>query len=327
MAIRHAHQIPATQRPRRQPAAVVQHVGNTPLLRLGRIERDVPGCELWAKAEWVNPGGSVKDRAALAIVRSALRAGQLDGNRRLLDASSGNTGISYAMLGAAFGFGVTIVVPANAGPERLRRLRALGAELILTDAMRGMDLAIQTCRALQAREPQRYFHADQYANAANWRAHHRTTGVEILRQTRGRITHFVAGLGTSGTFVGTMRRLRQHRPRVRGIAFIPDGPMHGIEGLKHLPTACRPPIWDAALADVILEVGTDEAYAMWARLARAEGLLVGTSAAAAVAATLRVMRVEGPGVYVTVLPDDSSKYAAGPLFDAASGAPGGGEAA
>jgi cysteine synthase B len=314
MAVRRFHETRPTPRPDRSPAGLVQRIGNTPLLRLSRLERDVPGCELWAKAEWANPGGSVKDRAALAIVRSALRAGQLGPGRRLLDASSGNTGISYAMLGVAFGIGVTIVVPANAGPERLRRLRALGAELVLTDPMRGMDLAIETCRVLQGREPQRYYHADQYANAANWQAHYRTTSVEILRQTHGRITHFVAGLGTTGTFVGTMRRLRERKPRVRGIAFIPDGPLHGMEGLKHLPSACRPAIWDDTLADAMLEIGTEAAYATWARLAGTEGLLVGTSAAAAVAATLRVMQHEGPGVYVTVLPDDSSKYADGPMF-------------
>ena len=291
---------------------VVGCIGGTPLLRLQRLE--VPGCELWAKAEWTNPGGSVKDRAALAIVRAALDSGKLRPGVRLLDATSGNTGISYAMLGAVFGFGVTLVLPANAGIERKKMLRAYGARLIETDPMLGMDRAIEACLALRDRDPERWFHADQYGNDANWRAHHDGTAVEILQQTRGRITHFVAGLGTSGTFVGTTRRLRAERPGVRCVAFIPDSPYHGLEGLKHMPTAHQPAIWDPDLADDVLEIPTEVAQEMVLRLAREAGLLVGMSSGAAVVAARRLMRQEGPGVYVTVLPDSGLKYLSLPLF-------------
>lgn len=293
---------------------LVDAVGGTPLVRLRGLEADCGGGELWAKLEWYNPGGSVKDRAALAIVQDALRSGGLCGGRRLLDATSGNTGISYAMLGAALGFGVTLVLPANASVERRKILAAYGARLVFTDPMEGMDLAIDTARDLAAREPERYFHADQYSNAANWRAHYEGTAVEIVAQTQGRITHFVAGLGTTGTFVGTARRLRAELPGVRAIAVQPDSPYHGLEGMKHLPSARVPAIWDASLADETLEVSTEVAQEMVLRLARAEGLLAGMSSGAALVAARRLMRRDGPGVYVTVLPDSGLKYLGEPLF-------------
>jgi cysteine synthase B len=293
---------------------LVDAIGGTPLVRLFRLEAGQGGGELWAKLEWYNPGGSVKDRAAAAIVRAAFGAGALGSGQRLLDATSGNTGISYAMLGAALGFGVTLVLPANASLERKKILAAYGAEFVLTDPMLGMDAAIAEARALAAREPQRYFYADQYSSEHNWRAHYDGTAVELLAQLPRRPTHFVAGLGTTGTFCGTTRRLRRDAPDVRCIAFIPDSPYHGLEGLKHIPSACRPAIWDPELADETLEIGTEIAQEMVLRLAREEGLLVGPSAAAAVVATRRVMRRDGPGVYVTVLPDSGLKYLGEPLF-------------
>jgi len=300
---------------RREPRdGVLGCIGWTPLVRLRRLEADAGGGELWAKLEWTNPGGSVKDRAALAIVRAARDSRRLTRDTRLLDATSGNTGISYAMLGSVLGFGVTLVLPANAGIERKKMLRAYGAELIETDPMQGMDLAIATAQAMGTAEPARYFYADQYSNDANWRAHYDGTAVEILEQSKRRITHFVAGLGTSGTFVGTTRRLRIELPQVRCVAFIPDSPYHGLEGLKHMPTAHRPAIWDASLADDILEVPTEVAQEMVLRLAREEGLLVGMSSGAAVVATRRLMRRHGVGVYVTVLPDSGLKYLSQPLF-------------
>jgi cysteine synthase B len=295
--------------------SLVERIGGTPLLRLRALEAEVRGAELWAKAEWWNPGGSVKDRAALAIVRRARERGELAPGRRLLDATSGNTGISYAMLGAVLGFGVTLVLPANASPERKKILRAYGAELVFTDPLQGMDRAIDAARELAARHPQRWFYADQYSSEANWRAHYDGTGPEILTQTGGRLTHFVAGLGTTGTFVGTTRRLRAEGSRARCVAFGPDSPYHGLEGLKHLATAHVPGIWDASLADEVLEVDTESALDMVLQLARREGLLVGISGAAAVVASLRLMRRDGPGVYVTVLPDGGSKYLSGTAFE------------
>jgi cysteine synthase B len=296
------------------PTQLADAIGRTPLVRLRRLEPGQGGGELWAKLEWYNPGGSVKDRAALAIVRAALAAGRLTGGQRLLDATSGNTGISYAMLGAAFGFGVTLVMPANASIERKKIVAAYGAEFVLTDAMSGMDAAIAAARDLCTRDPHRYWHADQYGSEHNWRAHYDGTALEVLEQTDARLTHFVAGLGTSGTFVGTTRRLRERLPHVRCVAVIPDSPYHGLEGLKHMPSACRPAIWDPDLADATIEVGTEVAQEMVLRLAREEGLLVGPSAAAAVVATRRLMRREGRGVYVTVLPDSGLKYLSEPLF-------------
>lgn len=279
-------------------------------MRLERLTAELPGIQILGKAEWVNPGGSVKDRAAAAIVFDALQREELCPGRRLLDATSGNTGIAYAMLGAALEFGVTLCMPANVSPERKRMVRAFGAEVIWTDPAESSDGAIRKAREL-AVDP-RYFYADQYSNEANWRAHYNGTGREILEQTQGRITQFVAGLGTSGTFMGTARRLQETDPRIECISMQPDSPFHGLEGLKHMATAMVPPIYDARLAARNVEVGTEAAYAMAKRLARTEGLLVGISAAAAVVAALRIGEEEAAkgreAVIVTVLPDAADKY-------------------
>ncbi len=289
--------------------AVLERIGGTPLLPLRRIGAGLPpGVELWGKAEWYNPGGSVKDRAAWSIVRAALAAGELPPGRRILDATSGNTGIAYAMVGAALGIGVTLCLPGNVGPERLRILRALGAELILTDPLEGIDGAIARAEALARAHPERYFHANQYDNPANPRAHYETTGPEIWTQTDGRISHFVAGLGTTGTFVGTARYLKERNPRVVCVAVQPDGPFHGLEGLKHLETARVPGVYDPTLVDRTLGVRTEDAYRTVRRLAREEGLLVGPSSGAAVWAALQVARELEQGCVVAVLPDGGSRY-------------------
>ncbi len=287
---------------------LLESVGNTPLLRLRRVPPPVKGAELWAKAEWWNPGGSVKDRAALGIVRDAVSTGALAAGRTLVDASSGNTGISYAMLGARLGFEVHLFVPNNVGVERRRLLAAYGARVTWTDALHGMDGAIDAARAWAGRRVRTTFYADQYSHDANWRAHFEGTAREILTQTSGRLTHFIAGLGTTGTFVGSVRRLRQEGCAARAIACIPDSPYHGLEGWKHLPSAHTPGIWDARLADEMLEVRTEDAFAMVRALAAREGLCVGPSGAAAVVGACRVIERDGPGVYVTVLPDSGLKY-------------------
>ncbi len=252
---------------------LLERIGNTPLLRLERLTASLDGVQILAKAEWTNPGGSVKDRAAAAIVLEALRNEQLCPGRRLLDATSGNTGIAYAMLGAALDFGVTLCMPSNVSPERKRILRAYGAEVLWTDPAESSDGSIRKAREM-ARDPQ-YFYADQYGNPANWRAHYNGTGAEILEQTQGRITHFVAGLGTSGTFTGVSRRLKEADPGIQCISMQPDSPFHGLEGLKHMATAIVPAIYDPTLADRNVEVATEDAYAMAKRLARTEGLLAG----------------------------------------------------
>ena len=289
---------------------LLERIGHTPLLRLERLTVDLPGVQILAKAEWMNPGGSVKDRAAAAIVLDALQRDQLCPGRRLLDATSGNTGIAYAMLGAALDFGVTLCMPSNVSPERKRILRAYGAQVLWTDPAESSDGAIRAAREL-AQDPQ-YYYADQYSNPANWRSHFNGTAVEILDQTHGRITHFVAGLGTSGTFVGVSRRLKEANPQIQCISMQPDSPFHGLEGLKHMATAIVPAIYDPALADRNLDIATEDAYSMAKRLARTEGLLVGISAAAAVAASLRVAAEEAAqgreAVVVTVLPDAADKY-------------------
>ena len=290
-----------------------RRIGNTPLVRLRHVVPEVPGASILAKAEWANASGSVKDRAAAGIVKAAMQRGALAG-RTLLDASSGNTGISYAMLGAALGFTVRLVMPANVTPERRTLLAVLGADLVWTDPMQGMELAIDTARECARRQPDRYFYANQYDNDANWRAHYEGTGGEILAQTHGRITHFVAGLGTTGTFVGTVRRLRDAGVRARCVAVIPDSPYHGLEGLKHLPTARAPGIYDPGLADEVHEVATEEAFRMLRFLARHEGLLVGPSAAAVVSVARRLAERDGPGTYVVVLPDGLMKYLSDPLL-------------
>jgi S-sulfo-L-cysteine synthase (O-acetyl-L-serine-dependent) len=288
----------------------IERIGRTPLLRLECVASAAPGAEILGKAEWANPGGSVKDRAAWNIVQEARRSGQLERGRTLLDATSGNTGIAYAMLGAALGFPVTLCVPANVSAERRRILAAYGARMIATDPAEGTDGAILRARALAAAEPERYFYADQYGNDANWRAHYHGTAEEVWEQTGGRITHFVAMLGTSGTFVGTARRLKELNRRIRCISLQPDSPFHGIEGAKHMSSALVPRIYDPSLADDDLGIATEDAYAMARRLAREEGLLVGTSAGAAVAGCLEVARRHrgGPAVIVTVLPDSGERY-------------------
>jgi S-sulfo-L-cysteine synthase (O-acetyl-L-serine-dependent) len=285
-------------------------IGRTPLIRLQPFEPR-PGVEIYAKLESRNPGGSVKDRAALAMIREGERSGALRPGRVLLDASSGNTGISYAMLGASSGLRVRLCVPANVTVERQRLMRAYGAELILTDPMEGSDGAIREARRLYDREPGRYFYPDQYSNPANWRAHYETTAVEIIEQTGGRVTHFVAGLGTSGTFIGTGRRLREWRPSVRLVSVQPESPLHGLEGLKHMASAIVPSIYDPALADRDERVSTEESHALTRRLARRHGILVGPSSAAALAASVRVA-AEVPdnedAVIVTVFPDGGERY-------------------
>ncbi len=289
-------------------SSLLSRVGNTPLLRLVKVTRDFPRVEFYAKAEWFNPGGSVKDRAALNMVLDGERSGALTPDKTILDATSGNTGIAYAMIAASRGYRVKLCLPANAGQERKRILRAFGAELVLTDPGEGSDGAIRKVRELFAAEPERYFYPDQYNNPANWRAHYQTTATEIWQQTAGRITHFVAGLGTSGTFVGTSRRLKELNPGIRVISFQPDSGFHGLEGLKHMPSAIVPGIYDASLAEENLEVATEEAYMMVRRLAREEGLLVGISSGAALAAARRVAREIETGVLVTVFPDSADKY-------------------
>jgi cysteine synthase B len=286
-------------------------VGNTPLLRLERIARDFPGLELLGKAEWYNPGGSVKDRAASRIVAEARAAGKLRPGVSLLDSTSGNTGIAYAMIGAAENFPVTLCMPENVSSERKRILHAYGANIIYTDPGEGSDGAIETARAVYAEHPDRYFYADQYSNPANWQAHYHGTANEIWQQTEGRITHFVAMLGTSGTFVGTTRRLKELNSNIRCISLQPDSPFHGIEGAKHMATAIVPKIYDASLADEDLGIATEDAHAMAVRLAREEGLLVGISAGAAVAGGLQIARRWKQGeraIVVTILPDSGDKY-------------------
>jgi cysteine synthase B len=282
-------------------------IGRTPLVRLRRLEPRA-GLELYAKLESQNPGGSVKDRAALAMIQAGERSGALHRGVTLLDATSGNTGISYAMLGAERGYRVTLCVPANVTAERKRLLHAFGAELILTDPMEGSDGAIREARRRYESDPDRYFYPDQYSNPANWRAHYDTTAVEIIEQTGGRITHFVAGLGTSGTFIGTGRRLREWRPSVRLISVQPESALHGLEGLKHMASAIVPPIYDPSVADRDERVSTEESYEFVRRLARQEGILVGPSSGAALAAALRVAEDLDRAVIVTIFPDRGDRY-------------------
>jgi cysteine synthase B len=300
--------------------SLLDRIGNTPLLALDRLTAHLPGVQILGKVEWVNPGGSIKDRAAASIVldaekRGLLRFGQKNNQpngRALLDATSGNTGIAYAMLGAALGFPVTLCVPSNVSKERKHILAAYGAEVVWTDPADGSDGAIRKAREMIAAQPERYFYADQYGNPQNWKAHYRTTANEIWKQTEGQVTHFVAGLGTSGTFMGTTRRLRELNPRVQCISMQPDSPFNGFEGLKHMATAIVPPIYDAALADANIFMETERAYTMARELARRDGLLVGVSAAGAVAASLQIAEQEAragrEAVIVTILCDSADKY-------------------
>ncbi len=293
-------------------SSLPERIGSTPLLRLDHLVRGLDGITLLAKAEWANPGGSVKDRAASSMVRDALTRGLLAPGKTVLDASSGNTGIALAMLGAALGFPVHLAMPANVSAERKRIVQAYGATVEWTDPDKGSDGAIRRARELAGNDPQRFCYIDQYSNDANWLAHYNTTGPEILAQTAGQVTHFVAGLGTTGTFMGTSRRLKEHNPAIQVVSMQPDSPFHGLEGLKHMGTSMVPAIYNPHLADRELEVQTEDAYEMARRLPREEGLLVGVSAAAAVVACLKIAREEAsagrPAVIVTVLPDSADKY-------------------
>ena len=292
---------------------IERQIGNTPLLSFRRVTRDLPApVRVLAKAEWQNPGGSVKDRAAYYIIRSAEADGRLRPGKTILDSTSDNTGIAYAMIAAAKDYRVKLLLPENVSPERVSILRAYDVDLEFTDPLEGSDGALQAVSALAAREPERYFYADQYNNPANWQAHYEGTGVEIWRQTRGQATHFVAGLGTSGTLMGTGRRLKEFDPAVEIVSVEPDSPFHGLEGLKHMATAIQPGIYDGRLADRQLSVRTEEAHAMALRLAREEGYLVGISAAAAMVGAMRVAEDlaerEQPGTVVTLFPDNAYKY-------------------
>jgi cysteine synthase B len=291
--------------------AVLSQIGNTPLLALDALTGGLPDVKLLGKAEWYNPGGSIKDRAAASIVAEARSTGKLAPGKILLDSTSGNTGIAYAMLGAALGFPVTLCVPENVSPERKRILQAYGANIIYTDPAEGSDGAIKIARQLAERHRELYFYADQYSNDANWRAHYETTANEIWQQTEGRITHFAAMLGTTGTFVGTTRRLKELNPRIRCVSLQPDSPFHGIEGAKHLPSAIVPRIYDSSLADENLEIVTEEAHAMARRLSREHGLLVGVSSAAAVVGSLQLverLKIGQHATVVTILCDSGEKY-------------------
>ena len=292
---------------------LTSRIGHTPLVPIAGLEGVPESVTVLGKAEWLNPGGSVKDRAAWGIIRAAEASGALEGGRRLLDATSGNTGIAYAWIGATRGLGVTLCLPANANLERRRLLEALGAELVLTDAMEGTDGAIRAARRLAAEDPDRYHYADQYSNPANWRAHYHGTAAEIWAGTRGRVTHLVAGIGTSGTLVGTARGLSERDPSIRVIAVQPDGPLHALEGLKHLPSAIVPPIYDAGVHQRTVEVESDEAIAMVWRQAK-RGLLLGWSAGAALVAAERVARDLARGLVVVMLPDGAERYLSEPSW-------------
>jgi S-sulfo-L-cysteine synthase (O-acetyl-L-serine-dependent) len=297
------------------PVDLTSLVGNTPLLRLRRLGRECPDVEIYAKAEGFNPGGSVKDRPALNIISEAERAGLLSPNKVLVDSTSGNTGIAYAMICAARGYRLKLFMPSNVSVERKRILHAYGAEVVYTDPMEGSDGAIREVRDWARHHADECFYANQYDNPANWQAHYHTTGLEIFSQTQGRVTHFVAGLGTSGTFTGTTRRLRELNPAIRCISVQPDSPFHGLEGLKHMPSAIPPGIYDPLLADENMTVTTEEAYAMTLRLAREEGLLMGISSGVAMAAALRLADRIGEGVIVTVFCDSGDKYLSERFWD------------
>jgi cysteine synthase B len=297
---------------------VLERIGNTPLLRIERIASHLVNVQIAAKAEWLNPGGSVKDRPAQSMIQAGIASGELRSGKTILDATSGNTGIAYAMIGAALGYRVKLFLPHSASEERKRILQAYGATLVMTPGDEGTDGAIRRVRELAAAEPEKYFYPDQYSNPANWQAHYRGTANEIWEQTEGQITHFVAALGTSGTFVGTTRRLKELNPEIRCISLQPDGPWNGLEGWKHMPTAMRPAIYDDTLADENLEVSTEESYRMVKRLAREEGLLVSPSAAAALNGCFAVASRIPAGeraVIVTVFADSAAKYLSERFWD------------
>jgi cysteine synthase B len=287
---------------------VTELVGNTPLLELPSVSAEVPGVRILGKAEWHNPGGSVKDRPALWMIRDGEKSGDLTPGKTILDATSGNTGIAYAWIGAALGYRVKLCMPKNASEERKKILRAYGVDFVLTDPGEGSDGAIREARRLYAEDPERYFYPDQYSNPANPRAHYESTAPEIWEQTGGEITHFVAGLGTSGTFVGTASRLREYNPDIRVVSFEPDSAFHGLEGMKHMESAIVPPIYDPTVADENRRASTEAAYEMVKRVAREEGALIGISSGAAIATALEVAREIEQGVVVTILCDGADKY-------------------
>ncbi len=297
---------------------ITKLVGNTPLLRVRLFEREFPQVEVYAKAEWFNPGGSVKDRAALAMIEDGEQRGALTREKTIIDSTSGNTGIAYALMGAAKGYRVKLVMPRNVSAERKALVTAYGAEIVYSDAGEGSDGAIRLVRDLVAQDPDSYFYPDQYSNPANPRAHYEGTAVEILQQTGGRITAFVAGLGTTGTFVGTSRRLKEHDASIRTIAVEPEDSFHGLEGLKHLPTAIVPRIWDPSLADEVWGAPTEPAYDLAREVARTEGLLVGHSSGAALWAVRRLATTIREGVVVTVFPDSGDRYLSTGLYGARS---------
>jgi cysteine synthase B len=293
---------------------IIKLVGNTPLLRVRVFEREFPDVEVYAKAEWFNPGGSVKDRAALAMIEDGERRDALTSNRTIIDSTSGNTGIAYALVGAAKGYRVKLVMPGNVSAERKALVSAYGAEIVYSDAGEGSDGAIRMVRDIVSLSPDEYFYPDQYSNPANPRAHYDGTAVEILEQTAGRITHFVAGLGTTGTFVGTSRRLKEHDPSIRTIAVQPEDSFHGLEGLKHIPTAILPRIWDPTVADEVWGCPTEPAYDLARQVARSEGLLVGHSSGAALWAVRKLAATLRQGVLVTVFPDSGDRYLSTGLY-------------
>jgi cysteine synthase B len=295
-------------------AGITRLIGNTPLLRIRMFEREFPKVEVYAKAEWFNPGGSVKDRAALSMIEDGERTGALTHDKTIIDSTSGNTGIAYSMVGAAKGYKVKLVMPANVSAERKALVVGYGAEIVYSDPLEGSDGAIVKVRELVAEHPERYFYPDQYSNPANVRAHYEGTAVEILQQTGGSVTHFIAGLGTTGTFVGTSRRLKEHNSSIRTIAVQPEDSFHGLEGLKHIPTAIVPKIWDASLADEIWGCPTEPAYDLARAVARTEGLLVGHSSGAALWAARRLVGTIESGVIVTVFPDSGDRYISTGLY-------------
>jgi cysteine synthase B len=293
---------------------ITRLVGNTPLLRVRLFDREFPAVEVYAKAEWFNPGGSVKDRAALSMIEDGERRGALTPDKTIVDSTSGNTGIAYALIGAAKGYRVKLVMPGNVSAERKALVTAYGAEIVYSDAGEGSDGAILKVREMVSADPDAYFYPDQYSNPANPRAHYEGTAVEILEQTSGRITHFVAGLGTTGTFVGTSRRLKEHDASIKTIAVEPEDSFHGLEGLKHLPTAIVPRIWDASLADEVWGCPTEPAYDLAREVARTEGLLVGHSSGAALWAVRKLAETIREGVVVTVFPDSGDRYLSTGLY-------------
>jgi len=288
--------------------SLLSSIGNTPLIQIRQMTRHLKRVQIFAKAEWINPGGSVKDRAGLRIIEDGERSGQLTPDKIILDSTSGNTGIAYAMIAAIKGYRVELVVPANVSEERKKVLEAYGVKLIFTDPLMGSDGALLEAKKIYESNPDRYFKADQYNNPSNWRAHYETTGVEVFQQSKGRVTHFVAGVGTGGTLMGTGKRLKEYNPEIKIFGVQPDNGFHGIEGLKHIETAIRPAIYDETILDGTFFVKTEDAYDMANRLTREEGLWVGPSSGAAFWASLKLAESIDRGMIVTIFPDGGARY-------------------